>query len=315
MSYLFQKTINNWNAWGAVYQSIEDFRPLIEKIFTNEHLLGAEHISHLKPGTNAVFKVGSYVIKIFAPTESGLNTDQDYTAEQASMQRAIHQGVRTPSIVATGEIVDKYVFKYLIMDYIEGDSAGDVLGSFTMKQKSVFIERLQLDMEKLNTEPDEEFSPAVIIERSVYNERWNILLPEVRLQVAEFLNRYEIQTFVHVHGDLTDDNVLIDSNEFIYIIDFADSTIAPIEYEYPPIIFELLRCDIEGVEQFIKGLNMKYNEFIERLFAGTMLHDYGANFVKSIYEKYTEQEIGSLSDIYEFKRLIHKHLMPNSLST
>lgn len=315
MSYLFQRDINNWNTWGAVYQSIEDFRLLIEDIFAREQLIGAGYISPLKPGTNAVFKVGDYVIKIFAPSESGLDTDLDYSAERTAMLRAIQEGIHTPSIVAAGMIEDKYVFKYLIMDYIEGQSAGDVFTQFTLEKKSQFIEQLQQDVSKMNMLPDEGYSREDLIERAVNNERWNIIRPEVIKQIADFLSLYEIQTFVHVHGDLTGDNVLINSVGQVYIIDFADSTIAPVEYEYPPIIFELLHSDIDGILEFIKGLDMKYNEFIDRLFAGTLMHDFGANFVKAIYEKYTGRDIGELTDIYEIKKLLHSHLLPNSLNT
>lgn len=315
MSFLFEREINNWNTWGSVYQSIEDFRSLIEEVFAREQLIGADHISPLKPGTNAVFKVGNYVIKIFAPSQSGLDTDLDYRAERTAMKRAIQQGIHTPSIVAAGTIEDKYVFKYLIMDYIEGQCVGDVFTQCTLEEKRQFIKQLQHDLTKMNKLPDEQFSREILIDRVVNNERWHIMRPEVIKQIADFLSLLEIRSFVHVHGDLTGDNVLINSEGQVYIIDFADSTIAPIEYEFPPIIFELLHSDIDGILEFIKGLDMKYNEFIDQLFAGTLMHDFGANFVKAIYEKYTGRDIGELTDIYEIKRLLHKHLLPNSLNT
>ncbi|WP_208919250.1 phosphotransferase family protein [Paenibacillus uliginis] len=311
MSYLFTKEINDWNSWGAVYQSIEDFRPLIQEIFVRERLMGAEDISHLTPGTNAVFKAGSYVIKIFAPTSSGMNTDQDYKAERSAMQRAIDQGVRTPNIVAASKINDKYEFKYIIMDFIEGQSAGDAINGFTVEQKRDFVGKLQEDMVKLNTLPDQEVSRDVIIERAIHNDRWKVVSPELRKQIEHFLNHHELGTCIHVHGDLTGDNVIIDSKDQVYIIDFADSSVAPIEYEYPGIVFELFQSDVETVHEFIKCRNLKYSEFIDLLFAGTMLHDFGANFVKSIYEKHTGKGIGEMSNISEFKELIHTHLMPD----
>lgn len=308
MSYLFHKEINNWDSWGAVYQSIEDFRPLIQEIFEREQLAGSADISLLKPGTNAVFKAGCYVIKIFAPTQSGLNTDQDYHAELLSMQRAINHGIRTPRIVAASTIVDKYVFKYMIMDYIEGQSAGDAIRSFTLLQKRQFVGKLQCDLAKLNTLPDQQISREAVIERAVHNDRWKVVSPVVRLQIADFLSAYEITTCVNVHGDLTGDNVLIDPTENVYIIDFADSTLAPAEYEYPPIVFELFHSDAAAVNLFLQGLEMNYDRFIDQLFAGTILHDFGANFVKDIYETYTGRNVRELSDIAEIKRLIYAQL-------
>lgn len=131
MTYLFQKEINNWSTWGAVYQSVDDFRRLIEEIFEREQLIGAD------------------------------------------------QEIRTPSIVAAGTIVDKYEFKYLIMDYIVGHRVGDVIKEFTSTQKRHFIKQLLIDMEKLNTITHEEMKQNVIKERIIHNDRWNRVSPDV----------------------------------------------------------------------------------------------------------------------------------------
>ena len=70
MSYLFNADIHDWPSWSKVFQSIEAFEPLIKYIFSKHKLLFSA-IEKLKPGTNGVFKVGAYVVKIFAPKESG----------------------------------------------------------------------------------------------------------------------------------------------------------------------------------------------------------------------------------------------------
>ena len=54
---LVTEQINNWDDWGKVFQSIPAFKPLVECIFNKENLPIVE-IENLKPGTNAVFKVG-----------------------------------------------------------------------------------------------------------------------------------------------------------------------------------------------------------------------------------------------------------------
>lgn len=103
---VFIKEINGWKAWGNVFQSIGDFRNLIKEIFTKESLSDIEEIANLTPGTNAVFRVGSYVIKIFAPEEAGVNSDADFNAEMQAMQRTIAMGINTPKIIAASSIQD-----------------------------------------------------------------------------------------------------------------------------------------------------------------------------------------------------------------
>lgn len=301
--HLFQKDIHDWKSWGSVYQSLPDFRQLIEEIFRREKLSGYEQISHLTPGTNAVFKAGNYVIKIFAPLESGANPDDDYHAELQSMQRAIGSGIRTPQLVAASCIQDKYLFRYLIMEYIDGRAAGDALKEFTSSQKKKFVLELKDNLHKMNGKPLERVDEWLVKERAIHNVRWNRYPAGIQSQVTEILRQYELPECVYVHGDLTADNILIDKQHDIYMIDFADSTVAPAEYEYPPILFDLFDYDKEIIHDFLEDRN--YDDFIDKVFMNTLLHDFGADFVKITYEKFTGKTISELVDIYEVKRLLH----------
>ena len=306
MDYLFKKDITDWNSWGSVFQSIDDFRKLIQEIFIRENIKYYDKISNLTPGTNAVFKVGNYVIKIFAPKESGANTDADYIAEKESMERAINKGINTPNIISANSIQDKYMFRYFIMDYIDGKEAGNVLKNYSYTQKSNFVHNLKENLKKLNTKPKEHKNMNFVKERAINNERWNQYSHSIKLQIRNILRNYNLSQCVYVHGDITADNVMLDKDGNLFIIDFADSTIAPVEYEYPPIIFELFNFDIELIHEFTK--DMDYNIFIEKLFISILLHDFGANFVESIYKKFTGKAIHELQDINEIKGLIYENL-------
>jgi len=93
---LFTANITDWQAWGNTFQSITAFTPLIRFIFTREQLPFAP-VENRKPGTNAVFKVGAYIIKIFAPP--GLHTNAfgtDINVELFDMRHAAKYGVPAP---------------------------------------------------------------------------------------------------------------------------------------------------------------------------------------------------------------------------
>lgn len=303
MEYLFKKDINNWNDWGAVFQSIGDFKDLIKAIYINEGLLGYDQISKLTPGTNAVFKVSKYVIKIFAPKESGANTDSDYNAELKSMQRAIGMGINAPTIISASSIQDKYLFRYLIMEYIDGQEANKVLINYSIDKKRCFVKRLKDNLQKLNTKPKQQVNSNSTQERVIENKRWNKFSDSIRAQIRDIVMNYKLSQYVYVHGDITGDNVIIDTKDNLFIIDFADSLIAPVEYEYPAIVFDLFNFDVQMIHEYFK--NLDYDIFIERLFIGTLLHEFGSYFVEVIYNKCTRKDISKLSDINEIKRLIY----------
>ena len=84
---LFTEEINNWQAWEDVFQSIPAFSPLVEHILKRERLPIAK-IENLTPGTNAVFKAGEYVVKIFAPADSGIDQTLDLQTELFATRRA-----------------------------------------------------------------------------------------------------------------------------------------------------------------------------------------------------------------------------------
>ncbi|HML48378.1 MAG TPA: hypothetical protein PKE04_16670, partial [Clostridia bacterium] len=134
MQKLFSEEIHGWKSWGRVFQSIDAFYPLIREIFRREGL-PMSGVAHLTPGTNAVFRVGDYVVKIFAPAESGMNMDSDYVTELFGMERANKLGVPSPKLRCAGTLADRYLFRYLVMDHLEGDALCDRHASLTRREK------------------------------------------------------------------------------------------------------------------------------------------------------------------------------------
>ncbi|MGZ9583336.1 phosphotransferase family protein [Paenibacillus marinisediminis] len=305
LMHLFQEEITDWGSWGNVYQSIPAFAPLIQAIMLKETGVDCkESIEQVTPGTNAVFKVGPYVLKIFAPIESGLNTEIDYHAELSGMRKAHALGIHAPRIIAASNMQDKYLFRYILMDYVEGTAAGAALKSCAETERMEFVRQLRLNMSKLNiSASNEQELPSVYI-RAMHNPRWNSFSSVVRDQVLALLQAYDTSELIYVHGDLTADNVIISGDGDIYIIDYADSSIAPLEYEYPPILFDLFDCDPDLIRAFAGDTDRE--AFVEKCFYGVLMHDYGANFVKLLLERFTEKDASQLSDIREIKAIIER---------
>ena len=301
MSCVFIEEINGWDSWGKVFQSIPAFEKLIIKIFEKENL-PCKGISNLTPGSNAVFKVGDYVIKIFAPIQAGVDTEIDYKCEILGMKRAMDIGINIPPVISTSIIEDKYLFSYIIMGYIEGKDAKDLLKYYSTEEKVDFVRQLKRNLNKMNGLINESYPSVDVRERVLSNLRWNILPDSAVNQIKKLVKDYDMSNKVYVHGDITGENVMIDKGGVLYIIDFADGRLAPREYEFPPILFDLLDFDKTMINEFTKDENI--DEFIEKCFYGILIHEFGVYFVKLICERILGIEIRELTDIFMIKEVL-----------
>lgn len=301
MNNAFFEEIKDWDTWGKVFQSIPAFEKLIMKIFEKESL-SCKEISHLTPGSNAVFKVDNFVVKIFAPIESGFNTEIDYNSEILGMERAIVIGINIPNIVAASYIEDKYLFRYIIMDFIDGKDAKDILKHYSASQKIEFVRQLKENIKKMNTEFEGKYPALDVKERILTNTRWNTFSSRIVTQVKELVQGYDMQNKVYVHGDITGDNVMVTQSGMLYIIDFADGRIAPKEYEFPPILFDLFDFDRIMINEFIDGQDVE--DFAEQCFYGILIHEFGSYFVRLFCERVMGKEIAELKDIMEIKEAL-----------
>jgi tRNA A-37 threonylcarbamoyl transferase component Bud32 len=297
----FLEEINDWNSWGKVFQSISAFEKLIKKIFKKENL-SCKEISHLIAGSNAVFKVDNFVIKIFAPIESGMNTEIDYTCEMLGMKRALNLGINIPNVIASSCIMDKYLFRYIIMDYINGGAGRTILKQYSIGKKVDFVRQLKENINKMNIVIETNYPTVDVKEKAMTNTRWNVLASEIVAQIRELVKNYDMSNKVYVHGDITGDNVIITQSGVLYIIDFADGTIAPKEYEFGPILLDLFDFDKLMIDEFIGRQNIE--EFAEKCFYGILMHEFGIYFVKLICERIIGVEICELTDIFKVKEAL-----------
>ena len=230
---LFTEQINNWDDWGKVFQSISAFKPLIEYILNKENLPIAE-IENLKPGTNAVFNVGEYVIKIFAPQglDDGYGTNVD--VEIFGMKLANARGVPAPKLIIYGTVEDKYDFRYMVMDYIHGRMLGDIEDSLSYEDKVDIGKQIRSITNKLNA-PCENFTPIDVMQYAIKNNEWDKegFPSSFQKERLAYLNDFHMDESekAYCHGDFHCDNVLINDEKKVYLIDFADAMYAPAPYE------------------------------------------------------------------------------------
>ncbi|MDD6174542.1 MAG: aminoglycoside phosphotransferase family protein [Firmicutes bacterium] len=305
MAFLFQKEIPDWDAWGGLFQSIPDFAPLIEAIRQKEALPEGA-IENLTPGTNAVFACGKLVYKIYAPLFSTSDATREYDTELFGLRFAQSLGVSSPHVVAAGELQDRYLFRYFVMDRLEGPEAGPVLKTLDPAAKSRFAAELRCLLQLWNR-PLPEKHPLKRVSLAGDGQDWNMFGDSIARELDE-LNRegFFSEPLCYVHGDLTAQNVLMDGQNRPLPIDFADSRCAPAFYELPPVLFDLFDFDPELIRLFCADGDPAV--LADRAFCGILLHEFGASCAEIICNRFLQCEADELKSIFLIRDFLQKYI-------
>lgn len=288
--------ISSWDDWGQVYQSIPAFSDLAREIYRREQLPFTP-LQNLTPGTNAVFRAGNTVAKIFFPKESGLDPTSDFENEAAVCEWLAEREIPTPRLLAKGKIRDKYEFPYLIFSFAAGTEAGTWLKTAGDRQKVQFAQRLKKVLCKLNC-PVEGLIPTIdLLERALENPRLERLPPSLAGELRSRAEKLDLSQRVLVHGDLTGENLLVDGAGTLTVIDCADACLAPAWYELAPIVFELFRCDPALLRAFA---GEKREGFVEQVLHSLSIHDFGADILRECARRENRPPFSSLKEIKAF---------------
>lgn len=267
---LFTETITNLEHWGRVFRNKALFEPLAREIFARCGL-PFSGLECCLPGSNAVFGVGEHILKIFAPEEAQLGGEGEFRAEVFGLNRAEALGVPAPQILASGVIQDRHVFRWLLLERIEGCPPADLWEA----DWAGLGRQLRKAVERLDT-PCPPFEDRPL--RSAQAElRWNLFPESFQRERAAFLTEWTPET-VFVHGDLNSDNLLVTPAGALYLVDFADCRVAPFETELAALVCDGFALPPQWNRGFL-GADDR-TQTAAALVRGLLLHDYGAWIIR-----------------------------------
>ena len=273
---LFHHVIHDLEDWRQVFQDPDAFEPLIREIF-RRHGLPFAGIGRCAPGSNAVFRCGGYIVKIFAPEESGIGGRDDFLTEKFGLLRAKRLSVPAPVLYAEGVIEDAHTFRYLLLEYVEGESLAGLSPRLSGGERFRIGRRLREIVDRMDV-ACEPFNSHALFGRAA-EERWKAFPASFRREREMYLRqrygggrvdgqteaagdsaafsemaaegRAVGRTAVYVHGDLNPDNILIRPDGRLCLIDFADAMRAPIELELASLLCDGFRFDADYLAGFL----------------------------------------------------------------
>lgn len=277
MRQLFTHALPDMKAWVQIRESADVFAPLIQHIFHIEHM-PMDEIQSWGPATNAVFRVGERMIKIYAPRETGMDLDSDdFSTEVYGLQWAQSHQVTVPAILASGCINDVYAFRYLITEYVGGIRLAEAEDDYSESDKTAIGTRLRQELDRLN-QPSPSFNTLCWLEQSWDKDGWLEFPPVFQQERQAYLRNGAAQPTVFVHGDINPCNLVVDDTLDMALLDFADALCAPIAYEWIAVICYAFAFD----PAYLKGFFQTESEsdIVDLCLDGLLMHPAGANMIQ-----------------------------------
>ena len=277
---LFEHTVTTLDEWAKIFQNAEAFTPLVRHIL-HLHNLPQTDIRNTTPGSHAVFRAGEYIVKVYAPDCFGWPCESDFLTETAAMQYANRLGIAVPELIAHGRIYDQYEFRYLIQTFVHGTEFGKA--KLSSEEKFKVGQQLREICDRMNV-PYERFNDYDFLEDALADEdEWEEFSEDFRRSRIGYLRNYAHGTPVYVHGDIHIDNAILDENGRVWILDFADSVTAPVEYEYASLFPGLFRMETPYLDGFFGKGQWTPETVAEMLTYGFCLHRFGGHIIDDLF--------------------------------
>jgi len=222
---------------------------MISKKFVEEGVISKAYLSE----DGYIFLVGKYPYSY---------KELYRTKKYMNLLESKIKSVKIPEKVKLIKCCEEYKYGALVYKYIEGQQIGDKID----KVDKVVVAKTILEFLNELHNLDFGWSEDSFINEEKRNFNRNLKLlknyfsNEEILYIKNYSKEYfcllENSEYVMIHGDLFEDNIIIDENGFVVgIIDFSDMAYAPIEFEF----VALRKLDKEIFENILK----EYKYFID----------------------------------------------------
>jgi len=233
---LFQGTIlDDYTSWHGFLKTPEVFAPLIKHIHEINNL-SFDEMSFMKMTIGAVFRTGDKVTKIFFPPEvkKRVSDRREYVAELTVMEHARNAGILVPDVICNGTVRDgPYTFNYIVMNYIEGTLAKDMIPEYNDSEKVEFAFKLKEIAAKLHSPNSGLMIPRFNEPDRINNVFWNDMPESFKEDRLGHIADAIFPEPVVCHGDMGMQNIIVDAEGRLHLIDFAESILAPHYYDLP----------------------------------------------------------------------------------
>ncbi len=296
------KTPTNWAEWSKIFGDPQIWQLILIEICKKTGITPALPFAAGYPGTCAVFAVErEFVIKIFPPFLPG-----DYSHE-LSAYRLLGDRLDPflPKLASFGIIEDEINWPYLVLEYREGPPLREIIDDTQQQNLNSIGKELGNILKRLHSTPLLPGESSFDIRRESWQEFIQNRQAHCRAEIEQktnFSTRLldSIEQFVYsypvlsetnepsklLNGDLTEDHLLLVWRDGEWqidaLIDWADSLVGDVEYEWVPLWFGLCQRKPEFFSAIMRSYDptLIFDErFQRRMTAYTFIHQFGADII------------------------------------
>ncbi len=315
MTY-FLPPVETWKDWSAIFSDTALWRPVVAEICSREGI-ACSNIEAGYPGTNAVYVIDrTYVVKVYNPVWEDFGVERD-------LHTILGRGnkVPIPSLVSSGQFVDRIEWDYLITEFAEGTpirELRDCISQYDLIEIARHLGEIvralhETDVSRLENLKQHETGLQLAHRRKseiVKEMRDKKLLADNVVDEMESFVEASVglgrDPFVLVHGDLTEDHLLLKRQAgkwaITALLDFGDARLCPREYDWPALWLDLLRRNTSTLRAFFEAYDravLEDEDFIRRAFVWTLFHDFGTGIVEDQLKRHDAEQVRSVDDLRE----------------
>lgn len=313
--------VRDWPEWASIFTDGSLWRPVVERVWDENDDLRRAATNHAPtailpgyPGTCAVFIVNdASVIKFFPPMVA-----HDFTRELAVYRLIARRVPCIPTLLASGVLVDRLRWPYLVVSRLPGDAWRDLrysLPRYAALEAMETLGRVIRSTHDIRLPQSGGWPSANDWEVFVQSR-----LPHAGAELARntALNRgitAEIEAYLAatdwfverpclVHADLTEDHLLLDRRDGCWhmsgLIDWADAEVSDPFYDLVALWFSICRRDAGLFHAFRAGYGEtgSWNtDGIQRLTAFTFIHRFAANIINEVLTPSEQRAIRTLDEL------------------
>lgn len=274
---------------------------VVAKILSLNGLPIKNELFRLKSSTrHGVFRCGRLVVKISPIVSEIPDAGLGYDSELYAYSRLQMGFMSAPKLIAQGEIWAKYLFKYIVLEYIPGVSLGDLKMEPDRDKKRDYAKQI-FKIASLINRPEDVFNGVNILENAMNRDLFSHMSHSFREQRKAVLQKFRPNCFLFSHGNLTRDNIIVGFGDVLFVVGFSNACIAPIEYELANLVFDLLGMD----KYYLRGFFGLYDSFelAERCLHGVLIHGNGENIIRNAFG-----DIESINSVNQLRDMIFRRV-------